>query len=1049
MSKYTIGNKVVKIESEKHGTIIEVMPARRGRQLYKVSWGESITDEFEVDLMPDCNLSDPFERCMSGIFGSYSEYAKKNTTFKIRNSNNSTISSLKASKTLFRAYQFKPLLKFLNSPNRRLLIADEVGLGKTIEAGHIMLELKARRELNHVLIVCPKSLQHKWKDELEIKFGLKFKIYESQKDLLADIQEHRVAVHAIVNYEKIRLKKHKADNDKSYKGSSQNNLIDYLSQNDFKFSLVLCDEAHKMRSKETQTYKGAEIIMSQADSVLFLTATPVMISTENLYNLLHLLDNTRYNNQQIFENRLIENRPFISALTELNHYVSYPIIRKNLEEADIRTRYFADEKEIYTATTTVGEAFADNPMFQEILQVLDNEDTPKTRARLQYLISSMSMMNSIFSRTRKREVTTDMSQAERKPHIRKVELTDREREEFDAVIEEYTDDNSYTDYWGDEHMTQGGALGLVQRKRQIASSVYAYLNEESSLDKGLDEYEKYPDAKFNELLKIINEVFRHGIKKIIIFALFRKTLKYLQIRFRKHGYGTLMIHGLVEDRAEILDQFKNDPNAHILLSSEVGSEGLDMQFCNSMVNYDLPWNPMVVEQRIGRIDRFGQKSPTVNIYNLVVANSIQEDIYVRLLERIGIFRGTIGDMEAILDAPVEQGSSITIQDVYNKLEKELYTSRLTEAEKRKKIAEIELAVANEKENIKHLEDGLDNSLTNDSYFKEEINRIQNNNAYVTETELVNYMQSAIRQELSTCSLVEVEDKVYELQLPLSNPRVLRNFLTQYQPDNEEGSSQFNQFKRTLDDGKAIRMTFSQEKAYDDHRLLFMNIYNPIIQACLNYFKKKDDQSKTSFCYALKGDDMLEKDTSYYLIVYQLSVSRMVFGRSKKTDSLLPLLYSTKDKSVIMEEKIIDRVFSRSQTEGIEINPGNKDIDPEMIQDMRYDFADAISAVKKDRLSEIRLQVESDRERNEKQTIEYYRSNINNQNNYIRNWEWEIEMYTDTDNKRVHELQGAIRLAKDRIKRLEKEREDRIIQIREGSQISIDAEPISLNLVKII
>ena len=157
MSKYTIGNKVVKIESEKHGTIIEVMPARRGRQLYKVSWGESITDEFEVDLMPDCNLSDPFERCMSGIFGSYSEYAKKNTTFKIRNSNNSTISSLKASKTLFRAYQFKPLLKFLNSPNRRLLIADEVGLGKTIEAGHIMLELKARRELNHVLIVCPKS----------------------------------------------------------------------------------------------------------------------------------------------------------------------------------------------------------------------------------------------------------------------------------------------------------------------------------------------------------------------------------------------------------------------------------------------------------------------------------------------------------------------------------------------------------------------------------------------------------------------------------------------------------------------------------------------------------------------------------------------------------------------------------------------------------------------------------------------------------------------------------------------------------------------------
>ena len=82
----------------------------------------------------------------------------------------------------------------------------------------------------------------------------------------------------------------------------------------------------------------------------------------------------------------------------------------------------------------------------------------------------------------------------------------------------------------------------------------------------------------------------------------------------------MMIHGMVDNRVEVLDEFKNNPNAHILLSSEVGSEGLDMQFCNSMVNYDLPWNPMVVEQRIGRIDRFGQKSPTVNIYNIIVAD---------------------------------------------------------------------------------------------------------------------------------------------------------------------------------------------------------------------------------------------------------------------------------------------------------------------------------------------------------------------------------------------------------------------------------------------
>lgn len=1049
MSKYTIGSKVIKADSEGHGTIIEVMPPRRGRQLYKVSWGNIVTDELEVNLLPDCDISDPFERCMSGIFGSYSEYSKKNTTFKIRSSNNNTISSLKASKTLFRAYQFKPLLKFLNSPNRRLLVADEVGLGKTIEAGHIMLELKARRELNHVLIVCPKSLQRKWKDELAFKFGLQFKIYESQKDLLADMQEHRVAVHAIINYEKIRMKRQKSKDEKKAKDEMPKNIVEFLSQNDFHFSLVLCDEAHKMRNRETQTYKGAEIIMSQANAAVFLTATPVMISTENLYNLLHLLDNTRYYNYQIFDNRLQENRPFVDALTDLNHHVALPVIAKNLNEAEIQTRFFSDEVEIFSHQTTVGKAFADDAMYQEIIQMLNGEDNSKNRARLQYLISSMSMMNNIFSRTRKREVTTDMSQAERKPHMRKVVLTEEERIEFDRVIEEYKDDNSYTDYWGEEVLTQGGALGLVQKKRQVASSVYAYLNTESNLDKGIDEYADYTDAKFEELLRIIDEVFRHGTKKIVIFALFRKTLKYLQIRFKQRGFGTLMIHGMVENRIDILDEFKNNPKAHILLSSEVGSEGLDMQFCNSMVNYDLPWNPMVVEQRIGRIDRFGQKSPTVNIYNVIVADSIQEDIYIRLLDRIGIFRGTIGDMEAILDAPLERGGSVTIQDVYNKLEKELYTSRLTEDEKRRKIAEIELAIANEKENIKHLEEGLDNALTNDAYFKDEINRIQNNNAYVTEIELRNYLESAIRQELTTCSLVKVEKDIYELQLPLSNPRILLNFLTQNQPDGEENATMFRQFRNEIEDKQAIRMTFNQQVAYDNSKLLFMNIYNPIIQACLNYFRKHDDESKTSFCYALASDDILRKDTAYYMVVYQMSITRKVLGVPKRTDTLLPLLYSVDEQRVIKEDTFIDRIFSRSQTEGTEHNALNKDIDPEMLQDMRYDFAEEINEQKATRMDEIRLQVESDRQRNEKQTNEYYASMIDNLRRFVRGWESDIEMLFDVDEKRVQQLQGAIRLAQARIQQMEKEKEDRLTQIREASQIEIGENIVSLNLISII
>lgn len=1045
MAKFNIGDKVIKAGVENSGTIIGIMPERRGRQLYKVNWQNCTNDEFEQNLKLDCDITDPYQRCEKGMFGTYSDYSRINTTFKISSSNNSTISSLKASKTLFRAYQFKPLLKFLNSPNRRLLIADEVGLGKTIEAGHIMLELKARKELRNILIVCPKSLQPKWKEELFNKFGFKFKIYDRAKDLFDDMQDSRTPVHAIVNYEKMRQKSSKKN---TYSGSN-NSIVEHIIDNGFKFSLIICDEAHRLRNTGTLIYNGIKDIMPQTDAAIFLTATPIMISEENLYNLLHLLDDTRYHNYQIFKNRLQENKPFIKALTDLNHNIPFETISKELNEAEITTRFYSNDIEIYAKDSTIGEAFADNIMYQEIQKMLHGEDNLKNRARLQYLITSMSMINSVFSRTRKREVTTDFSQAERKPHKIQVTLTVKEREEYDKVIEEYTDDNSYySDFYGDDTPAQGASLGLVQKKRQIASSVFAYLNNEENLDNGIDRFEEYEDAKFEELINIIEEVFKHGSKKIVIFALFRKTLKYLQLRFRKRGYGTLMIHGHIENRAEILDEFKNNPDAHILLSSEVGSEGLDMQFCNSMVNYDLPWNPMVVEQRIGRIDRFGQLSPVVNIYNIIVANSIQEEIYMRLLERIGIFKGTIGDMEAILDATFEDGKTETIKDAYNKLEKELYTTKLTPEERNRKLREIEQAIANEKENIKHLEEGLDNTLTNDAYFKNEIDRILSNNSYVTDIELRNYIESIIRDELTTCSLVEVDKGIYEFQLPAANSRVLSNFLTSYQPEGDEYETYFHQFKQKIDSLKSIRMTFNQEKAYDSNKVMFVNMYHPIIQAAVKYYQKKSNKINTSFCYALNSDETLKTGEAYYLAVYKISFIRKIMGVKKHSEKLLPILFSVNSHSIVTKEKLINHVFSISQTLGIEYNPKNEDINSEMLQDMRYDIVDALDNEKQNLLDELRLQVESDRQRNEQQTEEYYDSIIQQIDRSISSMKHELE-WSVTDEKRANHLSNAIRLRTANKNSKIKEKQDRINQINEAANIEVNQEILSLNLIYIV
>lgn len=1053
MAQYHVGSNVILADTNAHGVVVEVKPARRGRQIYRVSFPDGISDVLEPDLLADFDSTDPFDCCKSGMFGTYADFSKINTTFKIQNSNNSTISSLKASKTLFRAYQFKPLLKFLNSPTRRILVADEVGLGKTIEAGHVLLELKARKELRNALIICPKSLQHKWRAELMEKFGLDFQIYDTTKELIDDLASGVKTVRAILNYERIRLKESKEDENKEQKEVKEKkktiNLADFLIENPCRFSMVLCDEAHKLRNSNTQTYKGAEIIMGNTDSALFLTATPVMIDEENLYNLLHLLDNKRYFNYQIFKNRIEENKPFIEALSMLNSSQPLQDIKEKLLGTYIQSRFVnSDEEEIYSNSSSVSEIYKEDPLFQEILNLLDKEDSHQLRARLQYLISSMSVMNTVFSRTRKREVTMDMSQAERQPHVAKVDLYADEREEFDKVIEEYKDDNSYVDYWGEERLTQGGALGLVQKKRQVASSVWAYLNNESDLDKGIDRYADYKDAKVDKVIKIINEVFKRGTKKLVIFALFRRTLKYLSIRLKRAGFNSVIIHGQVssEDRNQILHQFKTDDNTQILLSSEVGSEGLDMQFCNSMVNYDLPWNPMVVEQRIGRIDRFGQKAKVVNIYNIIVSDSIQEMIYMRLLDRIGIFKGTVGDMEAILDAPI--GGGKTIQDVYNKMEKEFFTENLSPEVQERKIAEVERAIENEKEHLKHLKEGLSNALTNDAYFRDEINKILYNNAYVTGVELKNYMESVIRIHLTTCTLEETEKGIYNFKLPLSQPNILKNFLTQYGDESsDENRINLNAFKRKIEGLQYFKLTFDQDVAYEDSTLIYMNIYHPFIMACLKFLTHEDDKTQNAFSYSIKADEILNEGDIYYLGVYRLKTSRSVNADNKDSYELLPVLYNVSGDSIVENQQVIDRIFKKSQVEGAEKNASNLAMDGDLIENMRSDFAAYVSSERKRRIEESRMQEQSDRLRNVQQTKEYYQARLDGLENLVYEYESRLEWcYDEKEKKR---LESILRLRRGNVRQLEKERDERLAELNKETNLTISENILSLNLVTVV
>lgn len=1037
MSKFSKGDRVVNSNTGEKGFVVEVYPPRRGRQLYKVKYDDRENDENSNALLPDVDLTDPFERCVQNYYNYYSDYLKDNTTFKIRSSNNSTISSLKASRTLFRAYQFKPLLKFLNSDNRRILIADEVGLGKTIEAGHIMLELKARGELRNALVVCPVSLRRKWTTELNEKFGLNFIEIEKKSDLLHELQHHNGKVRAVINYEKVR---------------ENSDILAFVEEKNIKFSIVVCDESHKLRNGLTSLYNGSKRLLGNSDSVVFMSATPIMIDENNLYNQLRLLDENQYDNYEVFKNNIQLNHPFIKALSQLNRGAALNGIAAELADSSVVTVNRINDVD-RSIEVKVSEYFREYPIYQKIMAGLTSgEDTPAVRASIQYNLSEMSPMNSIFSRTRKREVTKDWSQAERNPHTESVSMTAEERSAYESYIEEYTGKEMY-DEFGRE---RGGSFGLISVKRQLASSVWGFLNDMRMLDEGYDEFSSYEDSKFNVLKKILSTVFTHGNRKIIIFSTFKKTLKYLKIRLEKSGYKcAIMYGGSGIDKNEVLRQFQYDDSVQVLLSSEVGSEGLDMQFCSSMVNYDLPWNPMVVEQRIGRIDRFGQKSEKVNIYNIIVRESILENIYSRLLTRIGIFRESIGDLESILDSEMEQdGKMVTIRKAVENIGKDFYSDKLTPEEVEKKKAEIERAVENEKINLKKIEEGLTNALTNDSYFREEINKIEKNNLYVTSFELQQLVAQLIKERLTTCTLKPTDNRdVFKIVLSKSDPKIMRKFLQQYEPVDYESQSLSRQYQADIEDQLELDITFNQEYAFNNKSISFMNIYHPIVRAGVAYFEEHKERARCTFFFELSSKSLPAeiRKSRYMLAIYKISVSRLMFNKPHVTDSLFPILYDVDECRIVDNQDVAEQFMGCAQVDGRYASPSDATrLDKEMIEDLRYDMKDYVDSYVNNLRLDLQDRIENSRKMRAQQTMQYYNSRIKNLQETISTHEYNLEIAMIAgDSDREKRERSVLPLMRSNLNDMQKRADAELEKINNDVKLKVTEEIKSLNLVQVV
>lgn len=594
------------------------------------------------------------------------------TAVQLSSPSASALYSLNSGRVRFVPYQYRPVFKLIRADRPRLLVADEVGVGKTIEAGLILKELQARNDIKSVLIICPKALVAERKWELEMKrFDEHFTPLNGAL-LRHCIKETHLSGEWPVQYEKVILPTSLFDNDllfgKAGKGSSRTPSLLELDPPP-KFDLVIVDEAHHIRNSDTFLHQAVRYFADHAEAVVFLSATPVQLGRDDLFTLLNVLRPDVIIDPASF-NQMAEPNQFINASIQA------------CRRGDIGwTNEVREGLQSVAATAWGKNVLAGNPGFQHIYDGLsEGGEDGAARIKTIQALEDLYTFSSLINRTRRRDIGEFTT---RKAETLITDFTPSQKELHDDLL------SVIARILARLHGNQNVKFMMTTVSRQAASSLYGLapaledilqgkLNQlENEVDgedgeegRSLDFIEQIRsdiesllsrakrlepnDPKADAFMKVVADKLVMPKNKVLVFSTFRHTLRYLVEKLKSANVRFGLVHGGVKDeeRADLRHRFslhRDDPHAlDILMSSEVGCEGLDFQFADCMVNYDLPWNPMRIEQRIGRIDRYGQQSETVAIVNLVTPGTIDAEIYDRCLSRIGVFQHAIGGNEEIL-----------------------------------------------------------------------------------------------------------------------------------------------------------------------------------------------------------------------------------------------------------------------------------------------------------------------------------------------------------------------------------------------------------------
>jgi ATP-dependent helicase HepA len=563
--------------------------------------------------------------------------------------------------------QINALSTYLRTPDHRFLLSLPTGEGKTVVAGMIIRELMGRSQLPRVLIVCPKPLIAEGKIQNEMgRLGLEF-TRPARREFLRCVQEMHAGAEWDPSLARIVVPYSYLD-DELLHGAKDGNAGGGLLDLDPAplFDLVIVDEAHHIRNPHTRQHQAVGFFCRDALAVLYLSASPIQLGDRDLYNILTTLGADPGMDRQGFAG-MMEAVPYLSRARREAAAADAgwePRALKHLEEAE---------------QTAWGQtALVMDPVFSRTkLSLASGVLNDRERLALATDIGTLSPLSGLMcsgSADQRNGLTI------RKAATISIEPTPPQRELHDGLVQLYR--SLMAKLYGDHHalfhsttfMQQAASSinAIAPHIGDILGRSLAKLEQQigtNGVDDGGDlaTFETHirrlvreaevlgdDDPKLAALLDIVEQKRCANNPKVMIFAHFRHTLAYLFDGLTERGFKVAMVHGVVSDheRVKIKRRFRSQPDdpasVQVLLASDVCSEGLDYEFCDTVVDYDLPWNPMIVEQRIGRIDRRGQRSKTVLVYHLVTPGTIDDEIHGRCVQRISRFEDTVRKGKPVL-----------------------------------------------------------------------------------------------------------------------------------------------------------------------------------------------------------------------------------------------------------------------------------------------------------------------------------------------------------------------------------------------------------------